>query len=391
MSGILKTYFATKKNKNINISACKCLTTYNQDIRLHNSGLLLTENNILKINKKFPNSTNKTKTNDTDYYIKTESNPFNINFFYPKNNSSNTFYEEVFFSHIFKNRQNKNLKPNNGFVRDLTINKINKVPFPILAQKKRINKTTITNNKKSKGQKNNVKCFTIKNNCKENSNEVEKIVYNLINNNNNNKNYNTKKLHHANSSENFSLIKLKNQKYPKEKSISPFYYIDYNLKKNPEKKEFFKSFNTQLKCLNNKAEYRKTILSQVDTNYRHRLKVENLKNDYNNNIDSDNSKKKIEEFFVKIKNDNKNNFHFNLYDYYNNIHKTKKNNKNISNRNFGKLEKIFNNKQNIISFDRKLQNFEASTIKAIKHLDSLSHNNRKMLKNILNIFNVYEK
>ena len=153
MSGILKTYFATKKNKNINISACKCLTTYNQDIRLHNSGLLLTENNILKINKKFPNSTNKTKTNDTDYYTKTESNPFNINFFYPKNNSSNTFYEEVFFSNIFKKRQNKNLKPNNGFTRDLTINKIKKVPFPFLTQKKGLIKLLLQIIKNQKDRK----------------------------------------------------------------------------------------------------------------------------------------------------------------------------------------------------------------------------------------------
>ena len=386
MSGILKTYFATKKNKNINISACKFLTTYNENIRLHNSGLLLSENNILKINKNFPYSTNKTKTSNTDFYTKTESNPFNINYFYPKNNSTNTFYEEVFFSNILKKRQNKNLKPNNHFIRDLTINKIKKVPFPFLTQKKKINKTTITNYKiNAKEQKKNVKSFTIKNNCKENSIEVEKILHNLINN----KNENARKLHHANSSENLSLKNIKNQKYPKEKSISPICYIDFNLKKNPEKKEFFKSFNTQIKCLNNKAEYRKTILSQVDTNYRHRLKVENLKNDYNN-IDSDKNKK-IEELLTNIKNDNKNNFHFNLYDYYNNIHKTKKKTKQITNRNIAKLEKIFYNKQNLISFDKKLKNVEVSTIKAIKHLDSLSHNNRKMLKDILNIYNVYDK
>ena len=402
MSGILKSYFTEKKKiNNINISACKCLTSYNQNIRLYNSGLLLSENNILKINKKIPNSTIKTNNiNDRDYYIKTESNPFNTNYFYPKKNNNNTFYEEIIFSNFLKKRQNKSFRPIYHLIPDLSINK-NKslskknnnktkiVEFPNLSQKKKFNKITKTNYniiEKKNNNNNNIKSLTTKYNTKENSIEVEKIVHHLINNNNNN-NDNTKKLHHANSTEYLSLKNnknknIKNQKYPKEKSISPITYIDYNLKKNPGNKEFFKSFETQLKCLNNKEEYRETILNQVDTNYRHRMKVENLKNDYNSNSIID-KKKNIENFFVK----NKKNFRFNIYDYYNNINKIKKNRyiKNTS-----RLAKIFKDNKNLLTFDKKLQNFEISTIKSIKHLDSISHKNRKMLTKILNIYNIYD-
>ena len=110
--------------------------------------------------------------------------------------------------------------------------------------------------------------------------------------------------------------------------------------------------------------------------------MENLKNDYNSNINID-KKNNIEDFFVK----NKKNFHFGIYDYNNNINKIKKNRyiKNTS-----RLEKIFKDNKNLLTFDKKLQNFEISTLKSIKHLDSLSHNNRKMLKKILNIYNIYD-
>lgn len=395
MSGILRPYFAETNNKNMNISACKCLTSYNQNRRLFDSGLLLSENNILKINKKAPNSTIKSKNNDTDYYIRTETNPFNSHYFYPRKNN-NTFYEEIIFSNVLKKKQNKSLRPIYNFISNLTINKNKtsskesnnrtKMKFPYLTKKKKINKNTISNFKiNAKTNNNQNKSLTIKNNIND-SIEVEKIVNNLITGNNNN-NDNKKRLHHINSLEHLSIKNLKNLKYPMKNSISPITYIKYHLKKNPQNKEYFRSFNTQLKCLNNKAEFRKAILNQVDTNYRNRLKVENLKNECNSNDYY--MKDKIEEIFLNENNDKKNNFHFNLNDYYNNI--PKNNMRNKINKN-AKLEKIFkDNNKHLITFYKKLNNFETSTLKAIKHLDSLSQDNRKMLKNILNIYRIYDK
>ena len=78
-------------------------------------------------------------------------------------------------------------------------------------------------------------------------------------------------------------------------------------------------------------------------------------------------KKNIEHFFVK----NKKNFRFNIYDYYNNINKIKKNRyiKNTS-----RLAKIFKDNKNLLTFDKKLQNFEISTIKSIKHFSIFMRN-----------------
>ena len=186
------------------------------------------------------------------------------------------------------------------------------------------------------------------------------------------------------------LKKNKYENFPKEKTISPFAYIDYNLRNSPGDKKLFKSFNKQLKSLNNKPEYRDRILNQVDTNNRNRLKIEGLRNEVNNKIYIDLKKKEMTELFLDKKKDNKNMLHFNLFDYYNNIHNLKANKRIKFNKNYEKIKKLFKDNKRIITFDKKLDNFEISTLKAIKHLDSLSFSNRKMMKNILNIYSTYE-
>ena len=217
-----------------------------------------------------------------------------------------------------------------------------------------------------------------------------KIIYLIVKKDNNT----SKKLHHINSSE-YLKYKRKKGKFPIENSISPASYIDVNLKRFPNDKQMFKSFNIQLKSLNNKMEFRDKILKQVDENFRNRKKVENLKNPHNNEFYSDFSKKNIEELFLKNKNDNKNNLHFNLYDYYNNIHKMKVNNrtKYIIN-NIGNLKKALKVDKKSINFDQRMKKAEISTIKAVNYLKSLSLSNNKMMKEVLDIysiFNEYEK
>ena len=240
------------------------------------------------------------------------------------------------------------------------------------------------NNKKSQS-----KSLTTKQDNKANSFQVEKIVHTLINSNNNDNN--KKKLHHASSTENLSLKKkiYKKNDFPKEKSISPMTYIDYNLKVNPENKNFFKSFDIQIKCINNKIKYREKILNQVDTNYRHRLKFESLKNEHNNYYMNYN-KKVINELFLKNKNYNKKNLHYNIYDYYNNINKKKDNGRYQFDQKFIKLQKDIKNKKNLLTFDKKMKNVENSMLKAVKHLDNLSISNRNMMKKVLNIYNIYD-
>ena len=38
-----------------------------------------------------------------------------------------------------------------------------------------------------------------------------------------------------------------------------------------------------------------------------------------------------------------------------------------------------------------MENFEHSIMTAIKHLDSLCYNNRTMMKQIFNVYNIYDK
>ena len=397
MSGILKTYFDGKKNKNSDNCACKYLTSYNNNLRLFNSGLLISENNILKIIKN-PNNSNiktKTKTNYTSKYCSTEGNSFNTNYFYPKKNNI-SFYEDFFI----KKKKNKNINLFNcNKLPDLTINKRRKIikenenneTFKFASQEKVLAIKDYIIKKKKK--KNEVKSFTnIKDNT-ENSIEVEKIVHSLINSKNDD---NDKKLHHVDSSQYLSYKNNKSNKkilFPKEKSISPASYIDVNLKRFPDEKELYRSFNTQLKSLNNKMEFRKLIMNQVDMNYRNRLKVEDLKNQHNNHDYNIFRKKEIEDLFIKQENNNKRSLHFNLYDYYNNIHKMKANSRYKFNKKFfhieKKIENEFKNNGKLMTFDKKMENFENSTISAIKHLNSLSCSNRKMMKQILHIYDIY--
>ena len=386
MSGILKYYFEEKKYKSPNSYPSKYLTTYNDTKRLFNSGLHLLDNNILTIDKTIRNS----KMNITKQYNFTEPNTYDLNNFHPYINSKKMDFSKSVFS-----KHNDNLKPIYNLIPNLKLNKTlskgnndNKdeiASFPYFKQRKKINRNIIRNyNKIEKKYKNKIKCLTSENNTSDNSKEVEKIIDSLISINNNK--IIKKGLHHAE----FISLKKNKEKFPLEKSISPAFYIDFNLHKEPENKQLFRSFNTQLKCLNNRIEFREKILKQVETNDRNRLKVDNLKNIHNSEFYTDLCNKRIGNIFLIDKNYNKTNLHFNLYDYYNSIHKMKvKNRFKFNNKKFEKLKNNIKENKNLITFDKKLKNAQNSTIKAVKYLDSLSKKNNKMLKKIFNIYNIY--
>ena len=334
MSGILKFYFKEKKYQNHNNNLLNSLTSRNNTKILYNSGLHLLDNNILSINKNIRNSTVDSRMKIMKDYNLTEPNNYDLN------------SEELKLSKNSNRNENKNLK--------LIISRNEKI------------------------LKDKEKNLTLQFNQNDNSKELEKIMDSLISTNNKVKKTN---LHHA------ELISLKKnkEKYPIEKSISPSFYIDYNFREEPDNRKLFLSFNTQLKCLNNKVEFRKKILRQIETNNSNRLKIDDLKNIHNNEFYTELNNKKIENIFKINRNSDKKNLHFNLYDYYNNIHKMKVNNRNkYNNKKFEKIKNHTKENKILMTFENKLKNAENSTIKTVKHLDSLSRKNNKILKKIIN-------
>lgn len=95
---------------------------------------------------------------------------------------------------------------------------------------------------------------------------------------------------------------------------------------------------------------------------------------------------------MKNDNDKKKNLHFNLYDYYNNIHKMKFNNRRqYNNKNIGNLRKELKIDKKLVNFDKKIKNAEISMIKAVKHLNNLSKSNNKMMKEVLDIYSIFNE
>ena len=124
--------------------------------------------------------------------------------------------------------------------------------------------------------------------------------------------------------------------------------------------------------------------------WRNRLKVEDLNNNYNTSYYRDINKTNIEEFFKNNQQKNKMNFHFNLFDYYNNSNKMKFYNRLNFKIKLDSIKKSLNKQNNLLTFDAKLEAIDSFTNKSAKHLYSLSKKNKIMLGNIINIYDVYK-
>ena len=321
MYGILKPYFTGRISKILNKGVIR---NSSNDLKIFNYGLHLNKNNTLKIN----NNNNILKK--FSVYNRTAFNN-NINF------------DNIIKLNSIKEKKWKILKP--LFEKnEIVENKTEK-----LILKNNINKY-------------NNKCHSIEKGKKETSLEIEKIVSSLINNENDKKNNDINLNKYLSFKKNKEKI---NETFPRENSIHPKKYISYNLRNDPLNSKLYKSFNTQIKCLNNKVNYRKKILEGIDACNRYRPKIENLKFGSNKN-------KLTEEFF---KNEHNNKFHFNLFNYYNNnILKMKNYNK-----------KKFKEKC-LLTFDEKLKNMEKNTKNSIEYSKNLSLINKKMLNKINEIY-----
>lgn len=377
MSGILKSYFIKKTINNLNNSAYKFPNTYISEKRLFNSGLILSENNILKINKNIYNSISKIKNIDNNI----EANLFNKNNLYNKNIFNKNFDNSIYSNFSLK-KSNKKLKSINNLTPELTFNKIKtnlkfkklKINlFPNLNQKKQYNKNIFLKYNKKNTINENV---SIEKRKKDNSLEVENIINSLIDNRND-------------KEENFNKQYKTNIIFDKKKSIDPKTYINYNLQEQPNNKELFRSFDIQLNCINNKIEYRNKIIRGIDTTNRNRLKIENLKFSLNNNTSFDNNKKVVDDY-LKNKMVNKKNFHFNIYDYYNNIYKKKSYNRCKFNKKMMINQNEINMDKNLLTFEQKVKNLETFTSNSIGYLKYLSKTNENMLKKLNNIYDIYD-
>ena len=87
---------------------------------------------------------------------------------------------------------------------------------------------------------------------------------------------------------------------------------------------------------------------------------------------------------------NKKNFHFNIYDYYNNIYKKKSYNRCKFNKKMMINQNEINMDKNLLTFDQKVKNLETFTSNSIGYLKFLSKTNENMLKKLNNIYDIYD-
>ena len=170
--------------------------------------------------------------------------------------------------------------------------------------------------------------------------------------------------------------------------INPRKYIDYNLKTEPYNTNFFKSFNAQIKLINNKEYICEKILDRTNKNIK-----------YNDNFFNLSVKKNKEDIFNKDLKDLKEIKTVFLYND-KNILKLKNHDKNIIiNSQFKEKNKKKNLLQNrviknlskikrykLFNFDEEMNDVMLSTKNTVKYLNDLSEKNSNLINNIKNIY-----
>ena len=159
--------------------------------------------------------------------------------------------------------------------------------------------------------------------------------------------------------------------FPREKSINPKAYIEYNFRADPNNKQLFKSYGIQVKCLNNQEEHRVKILKRVNESDKLRNKFGKI--EVNSDAKNyDNELKRIENVFFA----DKSNYRFNTIDNEPNIRN------NIRSRIGKKVFQIDKSNEDKITFDRKMNIAITSTENTLKYLKELSDKNVVLIKKI---------
>ena len=162
--------------------------------------------------------------------------------------------------------------------------------------------------------------------------------------------------------------------FPREKSINPKAYIEYNFRAEPNNKKLFKSYGIQVKCLNNEEENREKILKRVNESDNIRSSFGKI--EVNSELKNyDNELKRIENAYFA----DKNNYRFNTIDNEANI-------RNNSRSRIGKkVFKIDKSNEDLITFDRKMNIAVTNTQNTLKYLQELSDKNVVLIKKITDL------
>ena len=366
MSDILKSYFSHKDIKHINNSASKHLKLNKERLKLFNCGLFLSESNILKI------PMNKLKEHNKICNTIESNDCYNTKSFRLRNKNGNLFLKDKVFQNFLDRIEKKNMERINH----------NSPLFQNLSSK------YILRKKISENETENNESFNLEDNKDKNefipkklSNNEKKKVNEIINSFLNKEENNDKKtiFYHANSSQYLKFRKRRKKYYtkelfPREKSINPKAYIEYNFRAEPNNKKLFKSYGIQVKCLNNEEENREKILKRVNESDNIRSSIGKM--EVNSELKNyDNELKRIEIAYFA----DKNNYRFNTIDNEANI-------RNNSRSRIGKkVFKIDKSNEDLITFDRKMNIAVTNTQNTLKYLQELSDKNVVLIKKIIDL------
>lgn len=366
MSDILKSYFSHKDIKHINNSASKHLKLNKERLKLFNCGLFLSESNILKI------PTNKLKEHNKICNTIESNDCYNTKSFRLRNKNGNLFLKDKVFQNFLDRIEKKNMERINH----------NSPLFQNLSSKYILRKK-ISENETENNESFNLEDIKDKNEFipKKLSNNEKKKVNEIINSFLNKEENNDKKtiFYHANSSQYLKFRKRRKKYYtkelfPREKSINPKAYIEYNFRAEPNNKKLFKSYGIQVKCLNNEEENREKILKRVNESDNIRSSFGKI--EVNSELKNyDNELKRIENAYFS----DKNNYRFNTIDNEANI-------RNNSRSRIGKkVFKIDESNEDLITFDRKMNIAVTNTQNTLKYLQELSDKNVVLIKKITDL------
>ena len=366
MSDILKSYFSHKDIKHINNSASKHLKLNKERLKLFNCGLFLSESNILKI------PMNKLKEHNKICNTIESNDCYNTKSFRLRNKNGNLFLKDKVFQNFLDRIEKKNMERINH----------NSPLFQNLSSKYILRKK-ISENETENNESFNLEDIKDKNEFipKKLSNNEKKKVNEIINSFLNKEENNDKKtiFYHANSSQYLKFRKRRKKYYtkelfPREKSINPKAYIEYNFRAEPNNKKLFKSYGIQVKCLNNEEENREKILKRVNESDNIRSSFGKI--EVNSELKNyDNELKRIENAYFS----DKNNYRFNTIDNEANI-------RNNSRSRIGKkVFKIDKSNEDLITFDRKMNIAVTNTQNTLKYLQELSDKNVVLIKKITDL------
>ena len=336
MSDILSHYF-----DNVLKRKMKSLLTTKKNSKfshqLSDYGLSLSENNILTLTpQKCFSFTTKNKNKALNENIKVEINEGKS--LSPKNNI-NTQYQNI-------------IKNNKLFLNNI----INKRGFLPINNFPKENSPSLKNIVHNQHINNTLKIPKIVNIKKEEENKINSFIEELMENKQNNRKIFKKK----------SFKCLFNS--PKQPSINPLKYIDFNLSENAHKPDIFKSYNLQVKLMGNEK-YRNILLDDINCYNQNIVKFKIIKShvvysdkDYENKKDVNMSIKEMLKGSHSLKKKKKlfRNFYSFSFESKYNLSENKRNNNfnsrlnSVSKSDIDKISKYIKINGKKLSFDKKL-------------------------------------